>query len=73
MRALRSFFIAPFVIVSFALVVSLSVVLLWIVARGWENKDCDLSFSAGLLGTILTGYHLFIYDLTLLLLASLPS
>jgi len=57
------------VIVSFALVVSLSVVLLWIVARRWENEDCDLSFSAGLLGTILTGYHLFIYDLTLLLLA----
>ena len=57
------------VIVSFALVVSLSAVLLWIVARRWENEDCDLSFSAGLLATILTGYHLFIYDLTLLLLA----
>jgi len=48
----------------------LSGLLLWAIARNWRDEQSGLCFAAALAGTLLTGYHLFIYDLCLLLLAA---
>jgi hypothetical protein len=49
-------------------VVVLSVCTLWFAAKRWQDAQFDFSFSAAILATLLTSYHLYKYDLTLLLL-----
>jgi hypothetical protein len=41
---------------------------LWVTARIWKDNEFDLCFSAAVIATLLTGYHAFVYDLSLLLL-----
>ncbi len=45
-----------------------SVLALWWAAKNWRNDRFEWSFSASLLATLLASYHLYNYDLTLLLL-----
>ncbi len=45
-----------------------SVVTMWIAARNWRDDQLPLSFSGALLATLLASYHLYTYDLSLLLL-----
>jgi hypothetical protein len=51
-----------------AVVAALSAFLLWITARTWKDNEFELCFSAAVIATLLTGYHAFVYDLSLLLL-----
>jgi len=53
---------------SAAVVAALSAFLLWVAARIWRDNEFGLSFSAAMIATLLTGFHLFVYDLSLLLL-----
>lgn len=53
---------------SLALTAVLSACILWFTARHWNDNQLDLSFSAAVVATLLTGFHAFIYDLSLLLL-----
>lgn len=55
-------------VISGALVAVLSACLLWVSARNWNDSAFELSFSAAVIGALLTGYHSFVYDLSLLLL-----
>jgi hypothetical protein len=55
-------------VVSVVLTAVLSIITLWFTARNWNENQLDLSFSATVLATILTGFHAFIYDLSLLVL-----
>ena len=50
------------------LVATFSGLALWLAAKNWRDEQFGLSFSAGLLATLLASYHLYNYDLTLLLL-----
>jgi hypothetical protein len=50
------------------LVATLSISVLWIAARYWKDEELSLSFSIGLIATLLASYHLYNYDLVLLLL-----
>jgi hypothetical protein len=45
-----------------------SALLLWVIAKKWNDNELDISFSAATVATLLTGFHLFVYDLSLLLL-----
>jgi glycosyl transferase family 87 len=51
-----------------AVVAAFSGLLLWVTARIWKDNEFDLCFSAAVVATLLTGYHAFVYDLSLLLL-----
>jgi phosphatidylserine synthase len=51
-----------------AVVAALSASLLWITARIWKDNEFGLCFSAAVIAALLTGYHSFVYDLSLLLL-----
>jgi hypothetical protein len=42
--------------------------VLWLVAKNWRDEQLGLSFAAALFATLLVSYHLYNYDLTLLLL-----
>ena len=57
-------------LLSGVLVAALSGLLLWIIAKNWKDEQSGLCFAAALAATLLTGYHLFVYDLCLLLLAA---
>ena len=50
------------------LVAALSALALWWAARNWRDEQFGLSFSAAVIATLLASYHLYNYDLTLLLL-----
>jgi len=54
--------------ISTAAVIVLSLPLLWFTARRWDDRQFELCFSAAVVATVLTGFHAFVYDLTLLLL-----
>jgi hypothetical protein len=54
--------------ISGAVVAALSAFLLWVTARIWKNNEFELCFSAAVIATLLTGFHSFVYDLSLLLL-----
>jgi hypothetical protein len=56
------------VAISGAVVAALSAFLLWVTAKLWKDNEFDLCFSATVIATLLTGYHSFVYDLSLLLL-----
>ena len=51
-----------------AVVAALSALLLWITAKNWKDNEFELCFSVAVIASLLTGYHAFIYDLSLLLL-----
>ena len=51
-----------------ASVAVLSAFLLWIAATTWRDEEFELCFSAALVATLLTSFHSFVYDLSLLLL-----
>ena len=53
---------------SAAIVGILSGFLWWVTAKRWSDDAFDFSFSAAVIATLLTGYHAFVYDLSLLLL-----
>jgi Glycosyltransferase family 87 len=50
------------------LVAACSIVVLWYAARNWQDERLPTSFAASVLATLLSSYHLYNYDLTLLLL-----
>lgn len=50
------------------LVAVFSLLVLGIAAKYWRDEELGLSFSAALLATLLSSYHLYNYDLILLLL-----
>jgi Glycosyltransferase family 87 len=50
------------------LVAACSIVVLWYAARNWQDEQLPTSFAASVLATLLSSYHLYNYDLTLLLL-----
>jgi hypothetical protein len=54
--------------ISGAVVAASSGFLLWVTARRWRDNEFNLSFSAAVIAALLTGYHAFVYDLSLLLL-----
>jgi hypothetical protein len=56
------------VAISGGVVGALSAFLLWVTAKLWKDNEFNLCFSAALIVTLLTGYHAFVYDLSLLLL-----
>jgi hypothetical protein len=51
-----------------AVVAALSAFLLWVTARTWRDSEFELCFSAAVIAALLTGFHSFVYDLSLLLL-----
>jgi hypothetical protein len=55
-------------VISGAVVAALSAFLLWVTARTWRDSEFELCFSAAVIAALLTGYHSFVYDLSLLLL-----
>ena len=55
-------------VISGAVVAALSAFLLWVTARIWRDSEFELFFSAAVIAALLTGYHSFVYDLSLLLL-----
>jgi hypothetical protein len=55
-------------VVSGVLVGLASAFLLWVTARIWNDNEFELCFSAAVIAALLTGYHSFVYDLSLLLL-----
>jgi len=54
--------------ISAVLVAGGSVAAIWFAARNWNDEQLGLSFSAAVLAAQLASYHLYNYDLTLLLL-----
>src|SRR5215469_11499988 len=46
----------------------LSAFLLWTAASTWRDEEFELCFSAAVVATLLTSFHAFVYDLSLLLL-----
>ena len=57
-----------FPIVAGTLTAAASGLLLWVTAKKWDDEQLGLCFSASVVVALLTGYHLFVYDLILLLL-----
>jgi hypothetical protein len=55
-------------VISALLVAGGSLAALWFVARNWSDEQFGLSFAAAVLAALLCSYHLYNYDLTLLLL-----
>lgn len=55
-------------VASAALVLLLSLLLLWRAATAWNDGEPGLSFSAAVIAVLLTGVHLFVYDLCIVLL-----
>ena len=55
-------------LISGAVVAALSAFLLWVTARIWRDSEFELCLSAAVIAALLTGYHSFVYDLSLLLL-----
>jgi hypothetical protein len=51
-----------------SIVGGLSLAVLWIAARIWNENEFEISFCTAVIATILTGVHGFVYDLSLLLL-----
>jgi Glycosyltransferase family 87 len=51
------------------LVLVLSVFTMWFAAKKWRDEQFGLSFSTAVIATLLTSYHLYNYDVTLLLLS----
>jgi hypothetical protein len=51
-----------------AVIAALSAVLLWVSANRWNDSEWEFSFSAAVIAALLTGYHSFVYDLSLVLL-----
>jgi hypothetical protein len=45
-----------------------SLAVVWFTAKNWDDERFGFSFSAAILATLLCSYHLYNYDLTLLLL-----
>jgi len=56
------------VAISAVLVTALSLFILWVAARSWRDRELELCFSAAVIAALLTGYHSFVYDFSLLLL-----
>lgn len=54
--------------IQISIVAVFSAVILWLTARRWNDAKFELSFSAAVIATLLTGVHAFVYDLSLLLL-----
>jgi hypothetical protein len=54
--------------ISGVVVATLSAFLLWVTVRIWRDSEFELCFSAAVIAALLTGYHSFVYDLSLLLL-----
>jgi len=50
------------------LVLGGSVLVTWLAAKNWNDRRFEFSFSAAVLAALLVSYHLYNYDLTLLLL-----
>jgi hypothetical protein len=50
------------------IVVTLSGITLWVTAKRWRDDALEYSFAAALIASLMTGIHLFFYDLSLLLL-----
>jgi len=50
------------------LVAALSGLALWLAAKNWRDEQLGFSFSAAIFATLLASFHLYNYDLTLLLL-----
>ena len=50
------------------LVLVLSVFTVWSASKSWRDERFGLSFSTAVIATLLTSYHLYNYDVTLLLL-----
>ncbi len=50
------------------LVLMLSVLIVWLTANRWHDDQFGLSFSAAVIASLLTSYHLYNYELTVLLL-----
>jgi glycosyl transferase family 87 len=55
-------------LISAAIIVALSLTLLWVTAKKWEDSQLELCFSAAVVAALLTGFHAFVYDLSVLLL-----
>jgi hypothetical protein len=51
-----------------AFIATFSAAAVWWSAKKWRNEQFELSFAASVLATLLVSFHLFTYDLTLLLL-----
>jgi hypothetical protein len=45
-----------------------SIAIVWLAAKNWCDEQLGISFSVGILAALLASYHLYNYDLTLLLL-----
>jgi len=54
--------------ISAVLIAGGSVAAIWFAARNWNDEQLGLSFSAAVLAAQMASYHLYNYDLTLLLL-----
>ena len=50
------------------LIAIVSAMTLWWSAKNWREEQFDLSFAAAVLATLLASFHLYTYDLTVLLL-----
>ena len=50
------------------IVATLSGITLWVTAKRWRDDALEYSFAAALIASLMTGIHLFFYDLSLLLL-----
>ena len=50
------------------LVAAASLLALWLAAKNWCEEELPFSFSTAVVATLLASYHLYTYDLTLLLL-----
>jgi hypothetical protein len=50
------------------IVATLSGITLWVTAKRWRDDALEYSFAAAVIASLMTGIHLFFYDLSLLLL-----
>jgi len=50
------------------IVAALSGITLWVTAKRWRDDALEYSFAAAVIASLMTGIHLFFYDLSLLLL-----
>jgi hypothetical protein len=54
--------------ISSVLIAGVSAAVIWYTAKNWDDAQFGLSFSMAILAVLLVSYHLYNYDLTLLLL-----